>query len=76
MVQVIRYYPYYSMALDLMKKLMLEQTPLDAEKKAAISLPEAGLTELHSAVGHDHWVVTPCERISRGPGTGGRIMEG
>ena len=76
MLQVVRYYPYYSMALDLMKRLMCEQSSLSDEAKEAVSDPHAGLKELHEAVGHDHWVVTPCHRSSLGPGSEGRIMEG
>lgn len=64
------------MAISLMKELMLEQSVLSEEAKATVSKPEAGLSELHSAVGHDHWVVTPCERVSLAPGTQGRVMEG
>lgn len=64
------------MALDLMKTLMCEQSALDDEKKAAVSHPDAGLEELHKAVGHDHWVVTPCERSSPGLGNNKRVMEG
>lgn len=64
------------MALDLMKKLMCEQSVLDDEKKAAISHPDAGLEELYKAVGHDHWVVTPCERSRQGVGSSERFMEG
>ncbi|CAB1105083.1 unnamed protein product [Ectocarpus sp. CCAP 1310/34] len=75
-LKVVRYYPYYTMALDLMKKLMCEQSSLSEETKAAISHPNAGLAELHEAIGHDHWVVTPCQRSSLGPGSEGRIMEG
>lgn len=74
--QVLRYYPYYNMAFDLMKRLMVEQSPIDKKKKESIMAPSAGLAELHEAVGHDHWVVTPCERASLEPGTDGRIMEG
>lgn len=75
-MQVIRYYPYYNMALDLMKRLMCEQSSLSDEAKAAVTAPDAGLAELHEAVGHDHWVVTPCHRTSLAPGSEGRIMEG
>lgn len=64
------------MALDLMKRLMCEQSVLGEEAKADISRPEAGLAELHAAVGHDHWVVTPCERASLGPCNDGRVVEG
>lgn len=64
------------MALDLMKRLMCEQSSLSEETKAAISHPDAGLAELYEAIGHDHWVVTPCQRSSLGPGSEGRIMEG
>lgn len=64
------------MAIDLMKKLMCEQSMLGDEAKAAITNPDAGLAELYAAVGHDHWVVTPCERASLGPGNHGRVMEG
>ena len=74
--KVIRYYPYYEMAIKLMKRLMLEQSNLDDEAKSTISKPDAGLAELHAAVGHDHWVVTPCERASLVPGARDRIMEG
>lgn len=76
MLQVVRYYPYYNMALDLMKRLMCEQSSLSDEAKEAVSDPDAGLAELHEAVGHDHWVVTPCRRTSLGPGSKGRVMEG
>ncbi|CAM9274638.1 unnamed protein product [Scytosiphon promiscuus] len=75
-LKVVRYYPYYPMALDLMKKLMCEQRSLTDEAKSSISAPDAGLPELYEAVGHDHWVVTPCERTSLKPGSEGRIMEG
>lgn len=64
------------MALDLMKQLMCEQSGLDDEKKAAVSDPDAGLAELYKAVGHDHWVVTACERASLGLGNSERFMEG
>lgn len=64
------------MALGLMKTLMCEQSSLSDEAKATVSAPDAGLAELHEAVGHDHWVVTPCQRESLGPGSKGRIMEG
>lgn len=64
------------MALDLMKRLMCAQRSLTEEAKSAISAPGAGLPELYEAVGHDHWVVTPCERTSLKPGSEGRIMEG
>lgn len=64
------------MALNLMKRLMVEQSMLGEEKKKTVSSPDAGLAELHAAVGHDHWVVTPCERESLGAGNSGRIMEG
>ncbi len=74
--QVIRYYPYYKMALDLMKRLMCEQSGLSDEARETVSDPDAGLAELHEAVGHDHWVVTPCQRQSLGTGSEGRIMEG
>lgn len=74
--QVIRYYPYYDMAIKLMKKLMVEQSMLGEEAKRTVSSPQAGLAELHAAVGHDHWVVTPCERASLAAGSSGRIMEG
>lgn len=59
-----------------MKKHMVEQSALDDEAKKVVSSPEAGLAELHEAVGHDHWVVTPCERASLGVGSTGRVMEG
>eukprot|EP00752_Nemacystus_decipiens_P001790 g1729.t1 len=75
-LKVVRYYPYYDMALDLMKRLMCEQSSLSDEAKEAVSHPDAGLAELHDAVGHDHWVVTPCHRTSLGLGSEGRIMEG
>lgn len=64
------------MALDLMKRLMVEQSSLDDEAKKAVSAESAGLAELHAAVGHDHWVVTPCERASLGAGSRARVMEG
>lgn len=64
------------MAVDLMKRLMCEQSELGEEAKVAVSRPDAGLAELHAAVGHDHWVVTPCERASLGPRNAARVMEG
>lgn len=64
------------MALNLMKRFMCEQGTLEDEVKAAILHPDAGLAELHAAVGHDHWVVTPCERASLVPGTERHVMEG
>lgn len=75
-MQVIRYYPYYGMALELMKRLMCEQSNLDDEAKDTVMKSSSGLAELHSAVGHDHYVVTPCVRASLGDSSGRRKMEG
>ena len=67
---VVRYFPMFSKALPIVKKLLLEAnfTTSQQEKIKAAS----SCKDLYDALNRDFWVVTPCNSVAR-PGC---IMEG
>jgi tetratricopeptide (TPR) repeat protein len=64
-LKVPRYYPYFDKAFAAIKQFVDEQCPLTDELRHRVYDAKTAL-ELHSIMGRDFWVVSPCYRLSRG----------
>lgn len=71
-MKILKYYPYFDRCFELLKRLIpTQQRGLSYDRKVLIRKCKTA-EEMHSIVGDDFYVITPCHPRCKG----GKVMEG